>query len=371
MKAAKRYPGVDLIRILAFFFLISVHFFLNNDYYYVPVRGARMYIMTLMRSLFIVCVPLFMTLTGYLLNNKKVEKAYYGRISKIIITYLLASLLCIAYSVLYLKEHLSVKDAVLNILNFTAAPYSWYIEMYIGMYLLIPLLNIVYHSMPSQKGKLWLIGTFLILTVLPSALNIYDLRTFDWLSQPSSSSEYSEIFPNYWTSLYPITYYYIGCYLKEYGLKINKLLNIGLIIGVVLLSGTNAYWRSYQANFIWGFWCGYGSPLVVSLTVLVFSFFVNINYEKLPNCMATFLHKVSGLCLGAYLVSWIFDSALYPILLEKVPVVTRRLESYIIIVPVIFVSSLLTSYLLSKIQFLIEKGFALLGGLVRKKAKTV
>ena len=370
MSTAKRYPGVDLIRIFAFFCLVSLHFFLNNDYYYETIRGERMYIMTLMRSFFIVCVPLFMTLTGYLLNGKKMERAYYKRISKIIITYLLASILCIVYSVFRLKQELSVKDAILNILNFTAAPYSWYVEMYLGMYLLIPLLNIVYHAMPSQKAKLWLIFTFIILTVIPSSLNIYDLRSFGWLSQPSSTAEYNKLFPSFWTFLYPITYYYIGSYLKEYGFKINRLLNIGLILFLTIFSGTNSFWRSYQANFVWGFWCGYGSPLVMSLAVLVFVFFININYTKLPNCLVKFLHNVSVLCLGAYLVSWIFDSELYPVLLEKVPVVAHRLESYIVIVPILFVASLITSYFLSKVQFLIEKAFALLGNLVRKKAKT-
>ena len=74
MNSTKRNPAMDIIRILAFFFVVSIHFFLNNDFYLTPVKGERMFIMTIMRSCFIICVPLFITLSGYLLRKKQLEK---------------------------------------------------------------------------------------------------------------------------------------------------------------------------------------------------------------------------------------------------------------------------------------------------------
>jgi len=81
----------------------------------------------------------------------------------------------------------------------------------------------------------------------------------------------------------------------------------------------------------------------------------DLSYDKLHAKFARFIEKLSGLCLGAYLISWIFDSLLYPKLLEKVPYVIYRLEYYIIIVPLSFVLSLAASYLLNLIQTMIEK----------------
>lgn len=370
MNSRKRNPAADIIRILAFFLVVSVHFFLNNGFYSSTIEGERMYVMTLMRSFFIICVPLFLTLSGYLLRKKQLEKSYYKRISKIIITYILASLLCVIYSIIFLKQDLTFKDIILNILSFTAAPYSWYIEMYLGLFLLIPFLNIAYNSLPSQKWKIWLIITFIILTSLPSLLNIYNLNSFDWWPLPSSSASMNKIIPDYWQILYPITYYYIGCYLNEYGLKIKKALNVTLIIFLTILSGSFCYWRSYKTIFIWGAWCGYQSPFNIILTILVFALIININYDKLPNRLVRIIQKISGLSLGGYLVSWIFDSELYPILSTKVPSVTHRLEYYIIIVPAIFILSLLSSYLLSKIQFLIEKSYSFICKTIHKYAKT-
>lgn len=328
-----------------------------------------MFIMVLMRSFFIICVPLFITLSGYLLRKKTLEKSYYKRISKIVITYILASLLCVCYSIVFLKQDFTIKSIILNILSFSAAPYSWYIEMYLGLFLLIPFLNIVYNAMPSRKCKIWLILTFVILTSLPSVFNIYNLTSFDWLALPSSSTTMNTIIPDWWQGIYPITYYYIGCYLSEYGLKINKMLNLSLVILWTIFSGVFCYWRSYKTTFIWGDWCDYQSLFNVILTLIVFTLIINTNFDKLPNALAKFMQKISGLCLGGYLVSWIFDNELYPRLLERVPEVTNRLEYYIIIVPIIFVLSLLVSYLLSKIQFIIEKIFSFIYKLIQKNPK--
>ena len=371
MNHIKRSPAADLIRILAFISVVSVHFFLNNGYYSQTVVGKRMFIMTIMRSFFIICVPLFITLSGYLLKKKKLEKSYYKRISKIIITYILASLLCVFYSIVFLKQDLNIKNIISSILNFSAAPYSWYIEMYLGLFLLIPFLNIVYNAMPSQKSKIWLILTFVILTSLPSVLNIYDLSSFNWLTLPSSSNKMYKIFPNWWQGIYPISYYYIGCYLSEYGLKIKKSINLLIVVLLTVFSGTFCYWRSYKTTFIWGDWCAYQSLFNVVLTFFVFALIINLSFDRFPDKLAKFIQKISELCLGGYLVSWIFDKALYPILLERVPEVTARLEYYIIIVPIVVILSLLTSYVLSKIQFIIEKFFSFIYKSARKSPPNI
>ncbi len=97
---------------------------------------------------------------------------------------------------------------------------------------------------------------------------------------------------------------------------------------------------------------------------------MNFDYERFPRWLARFIQKLSGLSLGAYLLSWIFDKALYPLLLERVPEVIYRLEFYVVMVPIIFVLSLSASYLISIIQLVIEKSFSFFCSL-RKKRKAV
>lgn len=87
-KMKKRDIGLDLTRIVAFVSVVSIHFFLNSGYYDAPVVGKRMYIMTLGRTFFGICVPLFMLLSGYLMINKSIsiEKraifSYYKKFQK-------------------------------------------------------------------------------------------------------------------------------------------------------------------------------------------------------------------------------------------------------------------------------------------------
>ena len=78
-----RDSSLDLIRIIAFMGVISVHFFLNNEFYSQIVLGKRMFIMVLMRSFFMYCVPLFIILSGYLMNKKKISIKFYTGIIKI------------------------------------------------------------------------------------------------------------------------------------------------------------------------------------------------------------------------------------------------------------------------------------------------
>lgn len=65
----KRDLRLDIIRCIAAFSVISVHFLSHIQYYEASMEGRRMFLMTLMRTAFMVCVPLFLILTGYLSHS--------------------------------------------------------------------------------------------------------------------------------------------------------------------------------------------------------------------------------------------------------------------------------------------------------------
>ena len=69
----KRDVSLDITRIIAFVSVPAIHFFLNSGYYNVPLEGKRMYLMTYGRTFFMVCVPLFMILSGYLMVTKDIK----------------------------------------------------------------------------------------------------------------------------------------------------------------------------------------------------------------------------------------------------------------------------------------------------------
>ena len=150
-KLQNRNASMDIIRIVAAFTVLSVHFFLHNGFYSQIVEGVAMYIMVLMLTLFSVCVPLFMNLTGYLMSHKTLSRKYYSGISKTLIIFVLATLACMIFKTVHDNEPFSLKSFILGTLDFTGANYSWYIEMYIGLFLLVPFLNLAYNKLKFYR----------------------------------------------------------------------------------------------------------------------------------------------------------------------------------------------------------------------------
>lgn len=347
--------GLDLTRILAFISVPGVHFFLNSGFYDSPIIGTRMSIMTGFRTFFMICVPLFMLLSGYLMSEKKIalEKKsllrFYSKISKIIITYLLATVLILIFKRVCLQEDIGLKKGILNILGYNQ--YSWYVEMYIGFFFLIPFLNILWNSIHHPQGQKILVIVLLALTMAPSIFNIWDLNTEGALIHPWLSKNYSQLIPSWWSSLYPITYYYIGAYIKS-NVKIKELKTwklVLLLLGSVLLFSLFNIWRCYSKKFIWGAWCNWGGFQNVIDTVLVFLIINSIKYKKKGPVFSKAIALISELTFGAYILSWIPDNYFYPKLIDKIPDMQLRFNYF----PLMVINTILISLILSFVIYTI------------------
>ena len=154
----ERYVGLDIVRVCAILFVIAGHFMvLNTRFYQSDFKGASMIAQGTFLQLFLVGVPLFIILTGYLNSSKSVTYKYYGGGVRVIVSYLFFSVVTIAFRKYYLQDSSSWLDWLISIANFSAIPYGWYIGMWIGLFLLAPFLNILYGHIPSKRQKLLLI----------------------------------------------------------------------------------------------------------------------------------------------------------------------------------------------------------------------
>ena len=338
---------LDLVRALAIFEVISVHFLLNNGFYGHAVVGGRMGAMVLLRAVSITCVPLFMLLTGYLVRGGECSKRFYSKLGSVFYTYVAASLICLLYSALVNGEQQSLLSAIVGILGFKAAPYSWYVEMYIGLFLLIPFLGSLWNAL-SKRMRLVLIATVFAVSFLPNVTNVYVVEDPSWWAKPSSSTAYDKLLPAWWLGIYPVGYYFAGRWLAEYGLPLNKAKTAGLLIVCVIALGAFDWWRSHGAKYIWGEWNAYGSLLVAAIAILIF-WGCMLLPEKRPR-IAGVLEFISRYSLGAYLVSWIWDQTFYPLLADAVSSVPMRLEWYFAIVPAVFVCSIITAFLIEGVK---------------------
>lgn len=377
-KLERRNSSLDIIRIVAAFTVLSVHFFLHNGFYGETVsidKGPQMFIMVQMRVLFGVCVPLFMILTGYLMSQKTLSKSYYKGIRKTLIIFVLATIACMIFKSIHevpaaktafynfnfeamfnaIKGtgKYDLKHYILGTLDFTGANYSWYIEMYIGLFLIAPFLNLGFNKLKNKRQRQILVATFVFLTVIPTVFNIFNFDTATWWMNPTENDTYQKLIPSFWMGIYPITYYYIGAYLRRYGIRMKTVPTLILFFISLFLFGVFSFFRSYGTTFkssVYVYWYGF-SPCV--LATLLFVLLSRIKSDKWSPAVKTVLWKVSDLALGIYLMSFVFDSLIYDVLKKSVPVMVNRLPFYFICVPLCFLLSMVASFILNVLERLI------------------
>ena len=354
-KLQNRNPAMDILRIVAVLCVISIHFFYHTGYYSTTADNVPMYFATVLRTLFSVCVPLFMILSGFLLCNKTLKKGYYSGIRKTIIVYILVAIACIIYKSCNGSYTLTTLTFFTGIFDFTGANYSWYIEMYIGLFLIVPFLNIIYKSLDSRKQKNILVITLIAITILPSLFNAFKFDSYEWWANPAADTDTQKLMPSWWVGIYPITYYFTGCYIREYGTKIKNVFLIIALVIAIFGFGTFNFYRCYGSTFTtanYVYWYGI-EPYVMS--VLIFLIISKLKLENI-NVKAKFvLWKISDLVLGTYLVSFIFDSIYYyEILNINTPDFYARFPFMPLMVLWVFVSALLSSAILNIIAAGIE-----------------
>lgn len=306
LKYMKRKTGLDLIRTFAIMFVVGVHFFYHTEFYRVPVVGKNMIIQVALRWLFTICVPLFIMLTGYLQTEKKPEIKYFKKLIPILGVYLFYSVLSIIMRITYLNEEKSILSWIKAILIFDADKYSWYINMYIGLFLLTPFLNMIHKSLNSAKDYKIFLLILITLTGFPAFFNSLATQTsvFKALS-----------FSDWWTKIYPITYYFIGAYIKKYPVKLNKkitALSLGLVIMLETALTVLYSWNKTFVNVIGD----YGSILIVAEAVLFFLIFYDAKIENEP--ISKMLRTISVLSLDLYLCSYISDKLVYVFLMKNI-----------------------------------------------------
>ena len=350
----ERSPALDVIRCVACFTVVSVHFFNRVGFFSEPVNNRRMALMVGIRSASMICVPLFMILSGYLLCRKKPERSFYGKIWKTVVIYLLCGVACQIFRAVNSGALPPLRELLILFVNFEASPYGWYVEMYIGLFLLIPFLNLLYLHTPTLAWKRRLIGILILLTAMPGLLNCFSIESVAWWRAPASSDYYLPLIPDWWIRIYPITYYFIGCYLREYGCKLRTGTNLLLLLTSFLFVGLFNLWRSWGVTMQDGVWNAYSSILVLIPAVLLFTFFLNLKYQHMPRLLRRLFALCSELSLGAYLVSWIFDIIIYSRLNQLVPSINQRILYYPLFVPLVFVSSMLLSFLIQQIYRLLH-----------------
>ncbi len=324
-----RDPNLDLIRAVAGWLVVSVHFFLNICYYYEPLQGGWMLLMSVLRMACMTCVPLFLMLTGYLCCEKRLTPRYFLGIVRVLLTYLLASVVCLAFRRFWLGEPVGIRSGIRMVLNFTGVATGWYIGMYIWLFLAIPFLNMLWRRLQRERNRRWLVIVLAVLTVLPGLTSLWHVYRLRGL-----------------TGLYPLCYYFIGAYLRTYQPKPKWWAALLGLMGSVTLGGVVIFWKDHggmMRNSDFTEWAG---PTVLVSACCLFLLLRQVPCGRWPGWVNWMVRKGAELSLGIYLVSWCFDHIYHRMLWPIEPTVVGRLKWYFLLAPAVYLSSALVAQLI-------------------------
>ncbi len=289
----ERKAGLDVIRTIAICMVLVTHFFT-----YHPILEERLQSVTwtgwvFLKFLTIVGVPLFLLLTGYLQSKRKCNKKHYTSIIPVLIAYLTISAIIIVVEQVIFKTGDSLFRQIVNVFDFELG-YAWYVEMYIGMFLLIPFLNILYRNI-DKKQKLWLIGILSFLSFLPSSLQFI-----------SVGGGAFEILPDFFKNLYVFAYYFIGSYIAEYQPKPKKLGCLAVLLLVLFFEVGLTYYFS-KTEYAWWFFNNVASITHAMVAVCLFLIF----YDLKSSFVLAPAKAIAACSFEMYLLSYLTDKIVY------------------------------------------------------------
>ena len=354
----KRILSLDIIRCAAIFFVISVHFFLNSDFYQTDLSTGGMFVLSCFRWLFFTCIAIFLLLTGYLNNATKFDKDYFYKIFRVLIPYIIIGIISLMFKKFYFGQDITVVRGIIYLFNFSANDYAWYVEMYIGLFLLIPFLNVLYNNLKSKKSKTKLI---VVLSF------IFSLTVTTRFFYPTNYV--INAFSDYWITGYPLLYFFFGKYLKEYPLKIKNIkLILILIILFLIQSGlifVFNYNKTYPMELFSGYAGGYYNLFTVFEAIIIFSLLFRINLNG--KIKTKFITTISLVSFEMYLVSAIIDGIFYNEMNLQFGNAFNYLVSYLFSVPIIFLLSFVFGFIIHKVSNFIYMKFKTIYDKIYKK----
>lgn len=333
----KRESGLDLVRAVACFFVVAVHFYLNCGYYNEPMVGIKMFIMSIARWLFMTSVPLFFMLTGYFKLNKVASGSHYKALGSLFISYVIISVAkMFLYNRLFGKIYFA-KDMLANLANYQIA---WYMGMYLCLFLLIPFLNKMWHAL-NDKEKNILIVTLIFLCA------IYPLVNY--------------VAPSFFVGIYPIMYYFLGAYIREkqpilIKSKWANFLALMAVAGCICIVESLISMKCTKTGlFDWTVIStadgGYGSLLVAICSVCIFLALYMVNIKS--RAVNVILSSISKVSFEIYLFAGAYDAIIYQYLKRSLTSATQFFWWFFVTVPLSFICAYISSVVFKKIVSII------------------
>lgn len=318
----KRVPGLDIIKVLALFFVILYHLTFRN----VPdvfSGGAVDYAEYVLSTLMSCCVPLLFLVSGGLALSRPVD--LWRSLRRAIWVLFLAVFWAVASLgvVLLLRRESMGPKAFLSTVNELTVGYIqhlWYMPTFFFLCLITPVL----YSLKTGSTKVYRYGLAILLVYTAGELLLSDLEyLFRWATGRLGYWGNREYFwytnffgSHYW---YAVLYYALGAFLLEHReqLKRYRRAAVAAIPLCVAALSLFAFARSHVRGEVFDpVFNNYGSIWTMALTTAAALLLIEVRPGPFLRRVCA---SVSGCSFGIYLVHWLFIE----VLLDYFPKITN------------------------------------------------
>lgn len=295
----ERQLGPDLIRTLAISMVFVIHMLAITKVLSGSLRSPKWVAYDFVHFLSMIAIPLFLLLTGYLQEGKRLGSRYYTGVLPTVLSYFATSAVVAALMVfVYGMPKSGPARLILHIFDYTYG-YAWYMEMYLCLFLLIPFLNILFDAL-SKKQQLWMIGTLAFLTMLPPVVSNFIVTGI-----------YFEVLPDFLENMYVITLYFIGAYIARYRPAPSRWWCAAMAL-MVLMGETLVSYLLSKEKYAWYVCNSFASLTHAVAAVSIFLMLYQLNFKW--KVLRWGVREIATCSFEMYLLSYFTDSYLYKVL---------------------------------------------------------
>lgn len=239
MEQKQRLDGLDLLRSLAIFFVLVTHMLNYTGLLNVRLRSVPWIVYDFVHYISMLCVPLFLLLTGFLQEKRDLNSRHYRALLPLLLSYFIIY----GAGALFMPSEQNPFALVLSVFSGNFG-YGWYVGMYVLLSLLIPFLNKMLHSL-TRKQHLFLLAVLSAVSMLPALLSGFSIGGVQL-----------KLLPDFFENAYVIAFYCTGAYIARFQPEIKPLRcfsGFALVITAeafvcYLLSGNRYAWEPFNKN---------------------------------------------------------------------------------------------------------------------------
>lgn len=330
----KRLVYYDILRIIATFAVIIIHVSAEN--WSTTTIDNNWLINNFINSL-VHCwaVPMFVTISGALLLNKKnftLKNMIKKYIPRILICLVIWHFIYYFFSVREFSLT-SIIHAIKALLLGNTYSHLWYLYLVIGLYLITPVLSKMLKNLSNTELLYLLTIGFIVQSLIPTIelITKIELMQFIW---PYKIFDFS----------YFILYYILGYYLSQNNIRYSKIifaLSIIMLIGVSILSNINSINSGIPISY---------STTENFISVLLVTSMFSVVKEKYGNVKNDKITCTGKLMFGVYLIHFLIEKILLSFGLHAN--IINPICGNLLISTVVFIISFIIVYIVSKIPII-------------------